>query len=269
MNKGEKIMLNKETKTRAEKMAQNFAPLFKEAAKLADKWGKAYKESKQAHQVAAFWQYVGTASEGHYCETVSEAEKEEARTTKARDRKEWSDKLFKKYIEESEKENSERAANANYMNYLYYMCEIMGEALRPIACDIYKQRGDTFQQFADIINTAQTLTEYTARKVKYYIYIDCVFSDEICLKICANGGGACGAYSHIYRYYKTENPSDPESVEKPHTMTGNQWAQRLAALKQYEEKARNLQREQWKKARAWGMLDACELLDSPRTTKAR
>ena len=262
-------MLNKETKTRAEKMAQNFAPLFKEAARLADKWAKTRKEWKQAEEVARFWQYVGTASEGQYCDTVSEAEKEEARATKTRDRKEWNDKLYIKYKEESDSENNERAARANYINYLYYMCEIMGEALRPFACEIYKQRGDTFRQFAEIINTAQTLTEYTARKVNYYIYLDCVFSDSICLKICANGGGACGACSHIYQYYKTESPSEPQPVEKPQPMTGKQWAQRLAVLEAYEEKARNLQREQWKKARAWGMLDACELLDSPRTTKAR
>lgn len=62
---------------------------------------------------------------------------------------------------------------------------------------------------------------------------------------------------------------EAEEIVKPCKMTGKQWGDRLAKLEQYERKAREIQREQWQKARAWGMLDACELLDSPRTTKAR
>lgn len=261
-------MLNKEQKQEAEKMAGKIAPLFKEAAKLAGVWIKTYKARRYTEQVAIFWQYVGTDSEGKYCEDVGEEERNKARQTKAESRRTWSDILYAKYAEQSTAENNERAALANYINYLYFICENVGEMLRPYAWEIYQQKGDTFKQWAEILNTAQTLTEYTARRVYISIYLDSIFSDSICLDIHTNGAGACGAFSHIYKYYKPDT-SEPREIAKPCKMTGKQWADRLAKLKQYEEKAREIQREQWRKARAWGMLDACELLDSPTTKKAR
>ena len=196
-------------------------------------------------------------------------EKQQARETK-KDRKAWNDALCIKYQEEQTAEDNERAAWLNYINYLYYICEVVGEKLKPYAAEIYKQRGETFKEWAGIISPKQP-KEYTARNLSTYLYINCVFDDSICIDIHTNGAGACGACSSIYRYYKkdTTTQSEQETPKEPRPMTGKQYAARLAAINAYYEKARQLMNEQHKKAKEWGLLSAVEWLTYPKTEKAR
>ena len=146
----------------------------------------------------------------------------------------------------------------------------MGEKLKPYAAEIYKQRGETFKEWAEIISPKEP-KEYTARKISTHLYINCVFDDSICIDIHTNGAGACGAYSSSYRYYKKDpaTQSEQETPKEPRPMTGKQYAARMAAVNAYYEKARQLMSEQHKKAKDWGLLSAVEWLTYPKTEKAR
>ena len=262
-------MLNKEQRTQAEQMGRELAPLYAAASRLAEKWMKAYKENRRAYDAAKFWQYVGTSAEWQNGETMTEEQKEQARAAK-KNPEEWHRGWLAKLYEEQAASDNEQAARLNYLNYLYYICEVVGEKLKPYAAEIYNQRGETFKEWAEIISPKEP-KEYTARKITTYLYIDCVFDDSFCVEIHTNGGGACGAYSSINRYYKKDRAaqSEPTQPAEPKPMTGKQYAQRMAAVNAYFEKARQLMDEQHKKAKEWGLLSAVEWLRFPTTEKAR
>ena len=267
--KGNKNMLKKENKQQAEQVRQQLAPLFAKASKLANIWIKAKQEESQADRVAQFWQYVGTGSEWAHRETIPQDEQERARTTKQNNKREWVQELDRLYLVKHEKETHERACFFNFKNYLYFICEMIAETLRPIAWEIYNTRGDTFKEWADII-TPKEPKEWTPRTLYTSIYIDAVFSDGFCLKVHIWGAGACGVDAVIYRYYdKNPEKHHPEQPKEPKKMTAKQYAERLQKLKDYETKAQEVRREQWAKAKEWGMLDSCELLKYPQTEKAR
>lgn len=259
-------MLNKEQRQQAEKMAAELAPLYEKAAKLAEKWIRVSKFRRQCEDAARFWQYVGTGSEWAHGETMTEEEKNEARKTKESPQA-WRDALYIKYEREHQAQQSENAARLNYLNYLYYICEVVADKLRPYAWKIYNTRGDTFKEWAEIISP-KTCHEYSPRQIYTSIYINSCFSDSICLDIHTNGGGACGAFTSLYSYYKEENPT-PRQTHEPKAMTGKQYAQRMAAIDSYYEQARRLVIEQRKKAQEWGLMYAAEVLTYPTKEKAR
>jgi len=262
-------MLNKEQKQKAEQVRQHLAPLFAKASKLAGEWIKARQEESKAEQLARFWQYVGTGSEWAHRENIPEEEQEKARTTKATSSKEWAQELDRLYKIEEEKETQERARYFNLTNYLYYICEMIAETIRPYAWEIHNTRGDTFKEWAEII-TPKEPKEWTPRTLYTSIYIDSVFCDSFCLNVRAWGAGACGVDAKIYKYYyKNTEKNRPEQPKEPKKMTAKQYAERVQKLKDYETKAQQLRAEQWKKAKEWGLLDACELLKYPQTEKAR
>ena len=262
-------MLNKEQKQKAEQVRQHLAPLFAKASKLAGEWIKAQQEESQADKLARYWQYVGTASEWAHRDYIPEEEQERAKTTKATSSREWAQELEKLYKIENEKETQERARFYNLTNYLYYICEMIAETLRPYAWEVYNTRGDTFKEWAEII-TPKEPKEWTPRTLYTSIYIDSVFCDSFCLNVHAWGAGACGVDAKIYKYYyKNTEKNRPEQPKEPQKMTAKQYAERLQKLKDYETKAQELRGEQWKKAKEWGLLDACELLKYPQTEKAR
>lgn len=263
-------MLTKELKQKAETIRQELAPKFRKAGKLADIWAKSSKESRHADDVARFWLYVGTDSEWTAGDTMTEKEKEEARTAKREkpnSRNAWHEKIETIYKKETDARNNERAAWFNYKNYLYYICECLGALVDPIAWQINNTRGAHFADLCDIINPT-TPKDYHPHTVTTHIYISSIWNDSISAEIHASGGGACGANAKIYYYFakaetKTKEPKEPQK------MTTAQYVKHLAALKQYEEKAKELYNEQHKKAKEWGMLDACELLKYPDTERQR
>lgn len=260
-------MLNKEQRQQAEKMGQELAPTFAKCSKLAKIWIAKNQERRQAHEVAGFWQWVGTGSEWTH-ESISEEEKEQARAAK-KNPHEWAEGLDLRYKIESEKETAERAAWFNYRNYLYYICELVAEKLRPFASNLYNTRGEPFKEWAEIISPKEP-KDYTPARLYVNLYLNAVFDESFCLDIHTNGGGACGASSKSYAYYKKNNATEGElNPKEPQPMTAKQYAQRLAIVKGYEQKAQELQREQIAKAKAWGLLDACELLRYPSTEKYR
>lgn len=262
-------MLNKEQKQKAEQVRQQLAPLFAKASKLAGEWIKARQEESKAEHLARFWQYVGTVSEWAHRENIPEEEQEKARTTKATSPKEWAQELNRLYKTENEKETQERVRYFNLKNYLYYICEMIAETIRPYAWEIYSTRGSTFKEWAEII-TPKEPKEWTPRTLYASIYIDSVFCDSFRLNINTWGAGACGLDAKIYKYYdKKPEENRAEQPQEPRKMTAKQYAERVQKLKDYETKAQQLRAEQWEKAKAWGLLDACALLKYPQTEKAR
>lgn len=263
-------MLNKQQKAQAEEMRQELAPLYKRAANLADKWIKANQIRRRFEDVATFWLYVGTGEEWKHGGTMTEAEKEQARNAKA-DRRAWHRELESIGNYETQAQNNERAAWFNYLNYLYYICDVVALKLAPLASALYNQRGDTFKEWAEIISP-KAPKEYTARTVWTSIYLNHIFTDSIALDIHTNAGGACGAYSHKIRYYKLneETPEEWKATPKePQPMTGKQYADRLHKLGQYVKKAKEIQAEQRQKGAEWGLLGACEFLTYPTTETVR
>ena len=146
---------------------------------------------------------------------------------------------------------------------------MIAETLRPYAWEIYNTRGDTFKEWGEII-TPKEPKEWTPRTLYASIYIDSVFNDTLCLRVHAWGAGACGVDAKIYNYYgKNPERNHPKEPKEPQKMTANQYAERVQKVKAYETKAQQLRVEQWRKAKEWGLLDACQLLKYPETEKAR
>lgn len=261
-------MLNKKQKEQAEKMGAELAPLFKRAANLSKVWQSKAKEERIAEQVARVWQYRG--HDLRYCESLNDTEKQEEATKAAQtyeeDRRAWHEELEKKYKNQSNKENEERAAYFNFLNYLYYICELVAEKLRPYAYEILQTRGDTFKEWAYII---QPKREPKYNPIYLNIYLNNVYSDSFCLDFhCWGSAGGKGA--SIYYYYKKRTGEEPkELTKKPQLMTGQQYAKRKATIESYTNKAENLRAEQVRKAKGWGLLDACEILKYPQTEKYR
>lgn len=263
-------MLNKEQRQQAENMRAELVPMFAKASNLAKVWEKKAAAYRIAASIARVWQYKG--EDLRYCENLPETQKkqeaQEAARTYQESRQEWHEKLYKKYQNQSATENQERAAWFNYLNYLYFICETVADKLRPYAADIFKTRGESFKQWAEIIQPKRS-AEYSPKNIYISIYIDSIFSDSFCLNVETWGAGA-GRCAKTYAYYKKETPTTWENKAKePHTMTANQYAKRCAILESYQEKAKALYNEQREKAKAWGLLDACNFLKYPTTEKYR
>ena len=262
-------MLTKQQKQKAEEVRQQLAPLFAKASKLAGEWIKAKDKERNAYKIAQFWQYVETGTEWAHREGVPEDEQEQARTTKNANLRAWHEELEKRYKSESEAEKVERAAYYNLINYCYYIAEMVAETLRPYAWEVYQTRGDTLKEWAEII-TPKEPKEWTPRTLYASIYFDSLFSDSMSLYISIWGAGACGVSAKIWKIYKKNPQQDKaENPQEPQKMTAKQYADRVQKLKDYETKAQQVRAEQWKKAKEWGLLDACELLKYPQTEKAR
>lgn len=263
-------MLNKETKQQAEQMRERLAPLFARASKLADVWAKKESERAAAERLARYWQYVGTGTEWAHADHLTEEQKQEAKESKKSPR-EWAQKLEALYFAEDQKEKEERAARYNFKNYLYYICEIIGEELKPLALIIRNQKGDTFHQFAEILNyRPDAPKDYHPHTLSVAIYKDCDFTNSFCLNVSIYARGACGFDAKSYRYYdKDREPREKKEVKAPKMMNAKQYTERMAKLKAYTKKAEELREEQHRKAKEWGMLDAVELLKYPQTEKAR
>lgn len=260
-------MLRKEQRQQAENMRAELAPIYKKAANLAKVWQKKAKEERTAESLARVWQYRG--QDLRYCENLPETQKQEEATKAAKtyeeSRRAWHEELEKKYKDQSAAENSERAAYYNYLNYLYYICELVADKLRPFAWDIFQTRGDTFKEWAEIIQPERA-PNYNPVYVS--LYLDHIFGDSFCLDVHAWGSlGGKGARVHFYYKKKPEEPS--QNTKEPRPMTADQYKKRKITLESYTSKAEKLRAEQVAKAKEWGMLDACEVLKYPQTEKAR
>lgn len=258
-------MLNKENTKKAEAIRDYLAPLFARASKLADTWQLMAKAQRLARDRAYFWQYAGAQGGNPYGETLTEQEKEEARQLRATNPKEWHNKLYNIYNELTHAENTERAHWFNFSNYCRYIGQEIAEQLRPMVWEFIDRQG--LKTFAEII-TPTTPNDYKAHTLRALVSVEFIYSDSICLIITVYGGGACGAWFSDWFYFRKDK-QEPQKLTPPQTMTGKQYAERLAKIRAYEGKAKAIQKEQRQKAKEWGMLDACELLESPRVAKYR
>lgn len=258
-------MLNKENTKKAEQVRDQLAPLFAHASKLADLWSQSATTYRKARDRAFFWLYVGSQGGNPYGETLTEEEKNTARELRANNPKEWHTRSDAIFEEEHHAETQERARWFNFSNYCRYIGEVLGELLRPFVWDILDKKG--LETLTEIINP-QTFKDYKAHTLKASIRKDWLFDDSLHLIITIYGGGSCGAWFSDYSYYN-RGKTQPQDITPPQPMTAKQYADRLAKLKAYETKAQALQKEQRAKAKEWGLLDACELLEFPKTTKYR
>lgn len=258
-------MLNKEQTRKAEQLRDQLAPLWVRAGKLADKWTKSNKERRTARDRALMWLYIGAAGGCPYGEQLPEEERKQAQELRATDSKKWHEMTDALFIKETEADNQERADWFNYSNYCRYIGAIIGENLRIFGGELVK--GQNMEQLGEII-TPKEPKDYHPHTLRASIRFDCSFSDSLCLVVSVSGGGSCGAWFSDYYYIKKE-PSDPQQVAAPKTMTAKQYADRVAKLNNYTEQAKTIQKEQKQKAKEWGLLDACELLKYPTTEKYR
>ncbi len=259
-------MLTKENTKKAEQIRDQLAPLFANASRLADKWEKAAREQRTARDRAFFWLYVGSAGGCPYGDTLPQEEKERAQQLRKDSPKEWHKIRESLFEEEHQAEHKERAYWFNYSNYCRYIGDMIAELIRPYVWELKDKKG--LETLGEIISP-KAPKDYRAHTLRAYIkHNPPSFGDCLDLIITVSGGGSCGAWFSDYYYFSKVHNWAKDPTE-PQPMTAKQYADRVAKLREYEEKAKAIQKEQREKAKAWGLLDAVELLKSPQVEKYR
>ena len=250
-------MLTKETKQKAEKMAQELAPLFATAHKLGDILQKARNTTSKAHRVATAWQYPDSKG---FAEDAGE-NWETIKSIKEKDSKEWHEKLNEKYLILSQCETAEKVASLNYRNYIAYICELISYLLHD---------GDTWAQFynkkgleslTDYLNTAMKRSPTDRRYIYiskdgtgweafgspcFYCYLKVHFWG-----VCCVDAESWGTFSEIKKGEKIREYNKPE---EPKRYTLAQYIKIVKDLKKLENEAKDKARQHHEKARRTGII---------------
>ena len=269
-------MLNKENTKRAEEIAQQLTPLFKNAYKLGALFDLTRDKMKDAEKMAKSWQYPQAASDWEYIEPYgnqTKSEREYIRNIKENAPREWAARVAIYWERLHRAEDEHTAARINFTNYLNYFAAFLADLIRPIWRELAERQG--LKTLAEIINQKNPTKDRTAGACRVAIYErggeltqDKNASGQYMRIECAiYTGWACGISGECCKVYK-KNPAEVwHYAENPQEMTAAQYrrnkekiAQKVAAI----EKARD---ELQQFARACGLLGFVEIVGEIKKTK--
>lgn len=267
-------MLTKETLQKAEKIAQDVAPVFEVLYKLGRNYDKTRNELRHAERVAHSWQFPRAVSDWEYIadNTHTKAEREQIRTLHENNPREWARILEEKYKAQHESETAHRVARINFINFINYSAQYLADLIRPIWRELVERRG--LETLAGIINQRNRKKDHTAGACSVGLYLrdaeitkDKTTAGQYArIEINFYTGWACGIYGECSKIYQI-NPAEVwHFAEIPQKLTISQYKKDVAKVSQMvgdiERKAETLREF----VRGCGLLGFVEII---KTTKEK